>query len=123
MVAASKRFTIHRAPMVLTVCLKRFDDFTGGKISKVCTQLERNLLFLAQGVSQSSGAFRRLLALRSLRSLARRGEFPREEKRVPCSGRAALAENSFLPPKPRHVALGSAELPSAPEMSFYASSP
>ncbi|XP_074973478.1 ubiquitin carboxyl-terminal hydrolase 17-like protein 6 isoform X2 [Phalacrocorax aristotelis] len=35
MVAASKRFTIHRAPMVLTVCLKRFDDFTGGKISKV----------------------------------------------------------------------------------------
>ncbi|XP_059690704.1 ubiquitin carboxyl-terminal hydrolase 42-like [Gavia stellata] len=35
MVAASKRFTIHRAPKVLTVCLKRFDHFTGGKISKV----------------------------------------------------------------------------------------
>ncbi|XP_059690682.1 ubiquitin carboxyl-terminal hydrolase 42-like [Gavia stellata] len=34
-VAASKRFTIHRAPKVLTVCLKRFDHFTGGKISKV----------------------------------------------------------------------------------------
>ncbi|NWZ60663.1 UBP42 hydrolase, partial [Haliaeetus albicilla] len=35
MVAASKRFTIHRAPKVLTVCLKRFEDFTGGKINKV----------------------------------------------------------------------------------------
>ncbi|NWW83498.1 UBP42 hydrolase, partial [Climacteris rufus] len=33
-VAASKRFTVHRAPKVLTVCLKRFDCFTGGKISK-----------------------------------------------------------------------------------------
>ncbi|NXW25617.1 UBP42 hydrolase, partial [Circaetus pectoralis] len=34
-VAASKTFTIHRAPKVLTVCLKRFEDFTGGKINKV----------------------------------------------------------------------------------------
>uniref|UniRef100_A0A8C0TXL0 Ubiquitin carboxyl-terminal hydrolase n=1 Tax=Cyanistes caeruleus TaxID=156563 RepID=A0A8C0TXL0_CYACU len=33
-VAASKRFTIHCAPKVLTVCLKRFDCFTGGKINK-----------------------------------------------------------------------------------------
>uniref|UniRef100_A0A8B9ZAQ3 Ubiquitin carboxyl-terminal hydrolase n=1 Tax=Buteo japonicus TaxID=224669 RepID=A0A8B9ZAQ3_9AVES len=35
MVAASKRFTVHRAPRVLTVCLKRFEDFTGRKINKV----------------------------------------------------------------------------------------
>ncbi|KAK1214825.1 UBP42 hydrolase, partial [Pygoscelis papua] len=35
MVAASKRFTIHRVPRVLTLCLKRFEDFTGRKISKV----------------------------------------------------------------------------------------
>ncbi|KAM6107061.1 LOW QUALITY PROTEIN: ubiquitin carboxyl-terminal hydrolase 42-like [Phoenicopterus ruber ruber] len=35
MVAASKRFTVHCAPKVLTVCLKRFEDFTGRKISKV----------------------------------------------------------------------------------------
>ncbi|KAK2521984.1 hypothetical protein Q9966_012938 [Columba livia] len=35
MTAASKRFTVHRAPKVLTVCLKRFEAFTGDKISKV----------------------------------------------------------------------------------------
>ncbi|XP_075562970.1 ubiquitin carboxyl-terminal hydrolase 42-like [Pelecanus crispus] len=35
MVAASKSFTVHHAPKVLTVCLKRFQDFTGRKISKV----------------------------------------------------------------------------------------
>ncbi|XP_074874681.1 uncharacterized protein LOC142025885 [Buteo buteo] len=35
MVAASKRFTVHRVPRVLTVCLKRFEDFTGRKINKV----------------------------------------------------------------------------------------
>uniref|UniRef100_A0A8B9N664 USP domain-containing protein n=1 Tax=Accipiter nisus TaxID=211598 RepID=A0A8B9N664_9AVES len=35
MVAASKRFTVHRAPKVLTVCLKRFEDFTGRKIDKI----------------------------------------------------------------------------------------
>ncbi|XP_067164721.1 ubiquitin carboxyl-terminal hydrolase 42-like [Apteryx mantelli] len=34
MVAASKRFTIHRSSNVLTIALKRFADFTGGKISK-----------------------------------------------------------------------------------------
>ncbi|KAK2521973.1 hypothetical protein Q9966_012927 [Columba livia] len=33
--AASKRFSVHRAPKVLTVCLKRFEAFTGDKISKV----------------------------------------------------------------------------------------
>ncbi|KAM6326813.1 ubiquitin carboxyl-terminal hydrolase 42-like [Alca torda] len=35
MVAASKRFTFHRVPKVLTLCLKRFGDFTGRKIRKV----------------------------------------------------------------------------------------
>ncbi|KAF1662509.1 Ubiquitin carboxyl-terminal hydrolase 42, partial [Aptenodytes patagonicus] len=33
MVAASKRFTIHRVAKVLIVCLKGLEDFTGGKIS------------------------------------------------------------------------------------------
>ncbi|KAM6107565.1 ubiquitin carboxyl-terminal hydrolase 42-like [Phoenicopterus ruber ruber] len=32
---ASKRLTIHRSSNVLTVCLKRFDAFSGRKISKV----------------------------------------------------------------------------------------
>ncbi|KAF1406491.1 Ubiquitin carboxyl-terminal hydrolase 42, partial [Spheniscus humboldti] len=35
MVATSKRFTIHHVLKVLTACLKRFEDFTGGKISVV----------------------------------------------------------------------------------------
>lgn len=35
MVTASKRFTIHRNPNVLTLALKRFANFTGGKITKV----------------------------------------------------------------------------------------
>ena len=37
-VAARKRFTIHKAPKVLTLQLKRFDynrGFNGGKINKV----------------------------------------------------------------------------------------
>ncbi|XP_064353814.1 ubiquitin carboxyl-terminal hydrolase 42-like [Dromaius novaehollandiae] len=34
MVAASKRFTIHCSSNVLTIALKRFANFTGGKISK-----------------------------------------------------------------------------------------
>ena len=38
MVAASKRLTIHHSPNVLTVCLKRFDAFTGRKITKVAIQ-------------------------------------------------------------------------------------
>lgn len=33
-VAASKRFTLHRASMVLTLSLKRFANFSGGKITK-----------------------------------------------------------------------------------------
>ena len=45
MVTALKRFTIDRAPRVLTLCLKRF-DFYGKKIGKVCTQLEGNSLSL-----------------------------------------------------------------------------
>ena len=45
MVTALKRFTIDRAPRVLTLCLKCF-DFSGKKISKVCTQLEGNSLSL-----------------------------------------------------------------------------
>ncbi|KAM6299252.1 ubiquitin carboxyl-terminal hydrolase 42-like [Aegotheles albertisi] len=34
MVSASKRYTIHRASNVLTISLKRFANFTGGKINK-----------------------------------------------------------------------------------------
>lgn len=37
MVPASKRFTIHRSSNVLTISLKRFANFTGGKIAKVYT--------------------------------------------------------------------------------------
>lgn len=35
MVTASKRFTIHRSANVLTLSLKRFANFSGGKITKV----------------------------------------------------------------------------------------
>uniref|UniRef100_A0A663FJW1 USP domain-containing protein n=1 Tax=Aquila chrysaetos chrysaetos TaxID=223781 RepID=A0A663FJW1_AQUCH len=52
-VAASKRFTIHRAPKVLTVCLKRFEDFTGGKIDKVVKY--SNCLDLRPYMSQTDG--------------------------------------------------------------------
>uniref|UniRef100_A0A663F1I0 USP domain-containing protein n=1 Tax=Aquila chrysaetos chrysaetos TaxID=223781 RepID=A0A663F1I0_AQUCH len=56
MVAASKRFTVHRTPKVLMVCLKRFEDCAGRKISKVCMpQWECNFLFLEQEISQSTG--------------------------------------------------------------------
>ncbi|KAL2295209.1 hypothetical protein Nmel_018370, partial [Mimus melanotis] len=52
-IAASKRFTVHCAPKVLTVCLKRFDCFTGGKISKVVEYPEyldlRPYMFQAEG--------------------------------------------------------------------------
>lgn len=47
MVAASKRLTIHHSPNVLTVCLKRFDAFTGRKISKVAIQLQRTFVYSA----------------------------------------------------------------------------
>ncbi|KAM9584585.1 ubiquitin carboxyl-terminal hydrolase 42-like [Morphnus guianensis] len=104
-VAASKRFTIHRAPKVLTVCLKRFEDFTGGKISKVHMQPECNVLFLERDISQSSTLFHKLFMLSFSCSLPGRGELPQEDKHVLCSERAALAENGFLPPKPLSVAL------------------
>ncbi|RLV88853.1 hypothetical protein DV515_00015228 [Chloebia gouldiae] len=52
-VAASKRFTVHCAPKVLTVCLKRFDCFTGGKISKVVEYPE--YLDLRPYMSQADG--------------------------------------------------------------------
>lgn len=35
MVPASKRFTIHRSSNVLTISLKRFANYNGGKIAKV----------------------------------------------------------------------------------------
>ncbi|XP_050770327.1 ubiquitin carboxyl-terminal hydrolase 42-like [Gymnogyps californianus] len=53
MVAASKRFTIHHVPKVLTVCLKRFEAFTGGKISKVVAYPE--YLDLRPYLSQTAG--------------------------------------------------------------------
>lgn len=37
-VPASKRFTIHRTSNVLTLSLKRFANFSGGKITKVSTR-------------------------------------------------------------------------------------
>jgi len=50
-VAVSKGFTIHRPPKVLTVCLKRFDAFSGEKITKVCAQLGCSFLFVEQEIS------------------------------------------------------------------------
>lgn len=35
MVPASKRFTLHRSSNVLTISLKRFANYNGGKIAKV----------------------------------------------------------------------------------------
>ncbi|XP_051625628.1 ubiquitin carboxyl-terminal hydrolase 42-like [Manacus candei] len=52
-VATTKRFTVHCAPKVLTVCLKRFDCFTGGKISKVVEYPE--YLDLRPYMSQADG--------------------------------------------------------------------
>ncbi|XP_029821850.1 ubiquitin carboxyl-terminal hydrolase 42-like [Manacus vitellinus] len=52
-VAATKRFTVHCAPKVLTVCLKRFDCFTAGKISKVVEYPE--YLDLRPYMSQADG--------------------------------------------------------------------
>lgn len=39
MVLASKRFTVHRSSNVLTLSLKRFANFSGGKITKVRKQV------------------------------------------------------------------------------------
>ncbi|XP_066856735.1 ubiquitin carboxyl-terminal hydrolase 42-like [Anser cygnoides] len=53
MVPASKRFTVHRSSNVLTISLKRFADFTGGKINKEVKYPE--YLDLRAYMSQSSG--------------------------------------------------------------------
>ncbi|XP_041062621.1 ubiquitin carboxyl-terminal hydrolase 42 isoform X1 [Carcharodon carcharias] len=53
MVPASKRFTIHRASNVLTLSLKRFANFTGGKITKEVRYCE--YLDVRPYMSQSNG--------------------------------------------------------------------
>ncbi|NXH14735.1 UBP42 hydrolase, partial [Bucco capensis] len=53
MVPASKRYTIHRASNVLTISLKRFANFTGGKINKDVKYPE--YLDLRAYMSQSRG--------------------------------------------------------------------
>ncbi|KAM9591704.1 ubiquitin carboxyl-terminal hydrolase 17-like protein 6 [Morphnus guianensis] len=53
MAAASKRFTVHCAPKVLTVCLKRFEGCTGRKISKLVEYPE--YLDLRPYMSQTAG--------------------------------------------------------------------
>ncbi|XP_061564068.1 ubiquitin carboxyl-terminal hydrolase 42 isoform X2 [Cololabis saira] len=53
MVTASKRFTIHRSPNVLTLSLKRFANFTGGKLTKDVKYPE--YLDLQPFMSQSQG--------------------------------------------------------------------
>ncbi|TKS90028.1 Ubiquitin carboxyl-terminal hydrolase 42 [Collichthys lucidus] len=53
MVAASKRFTIHRSANVLTLSLKRFANFSGGKITKDVKYPE--YLDLRPFMSQSQG--------------------------------------------------------------------
>ena len=100
MVAASKRFTIHRVPKVLTVCLNRVEHFTGAKISKVCTQVECKFLFLEQELSQRSMLFHKPFVLGFSCSLLGRREFLWQDKHVLCSARAALAKDSFRPPNP-----------------------
>ncbi|XP_056627976.1 ubiquitin carboxyl-terminal hydrolase 42 isoform X1 [Triplophysa dalaica] len=53
MVTASKRFTIHRSSNVLTISLKRFANFNGGKITKDVRYTEH--LDLRPFMSQSHG--------------------------------------------------------------------
>ncbi|XP_069762121.1 ubiquitin carboxyl-terminal hydrolase 42 [Narcine bancroftii] len=53
MVPASKRFTIHRGSNVLTLSLKRFANFTGGKITKEVRYSE--YLDIRPYMSQSNG--------------------------------------------------------------------
>lgn len=61
MVTASKRFTIHRNPNVLTLSLKRFANFTGGKITKDVKYYEyldlRPYMSQSQGESQGYGLY------------------------------------------------------------------
>lgn len=44
-VPATKRFTVHRTSNVLTLSLKRFANFSGGKITKVNKTFSRSWLF------------------------------------------------------------------------------
>ncbi|KAK2876597.1 hypothetical protein Q8A67_020693 [Cirrhinus molitorella] len=53
MVTATKRFTIHRSSNVLTISLKRFTNFNGGKITKDVRYTE--YLDLRPSMSQSHG--------------------------------------------------------------------
>ncbi|XP_052427224.1 ubiquitin carboxyl-terminal hydrolase 42 isoform X1 [Carassius gibelio] len=53
MVTASKRFTVHRSSNVLTISLKRFTNFSGGKITKDVRYTE--YLDLRPFMSQSHG--------------------------------------------------------------------
>ncbi|XP_056324839.1 ubiquitin carboxyl-terminal hydrolase 42 [Danio aesculapii] len=53
MVTASKRFTVHRSSNVLTISLKRFTNFNGGKITKDVRYTEH--LDLRPFMSQSQG--------------------------------------------------------------------
>lgn len=48
-VPASKRFTIHRASNVLTLSLKRFANFSGGKITKVRSVAARTSTMRGRG--------------------------------------------------------------------------
>lgn len=61
MVTASKRFTIHRSPNVLTLSLKRFANFTGGKITKDVKYPEylelQPFMSLSQGEPQIYGLY------------------------------------------------------------------
>lgn len=45
-VPATKRFTVHRTSNVLTVSLKRFANFSGGKITKVNKTFSNDLFFV-----------------------------------------------------------------------------
>ncbi|XP_018527978.1 ubiquitin carboxyl-terminal hydrolase 42 isoform X3 [Lates calcarifer] len=61
MVTASKRFTIHRSSNVLTLSLKRFANFSGGKITKDVKYPEyldlRPFMSQSQGESQVYGLY------------------------------------------------------------------
>ena len=54
MVTASKRFTIHRSSNVLTISLKRFANFSGGKITKVGARCEIPILAVDEVVLDHS---------------------------------------------------------------------
>ena len=58
------------------VCLKKFEDFTGRKISKVCKPLECNFLFPEQEIPQNSMLFYKVFMLGFSYSLLEGGGFP-----------------------------------------------